>query len=88
MDGINIEEKEIYTIDNKKYNVIVRVTNKRLSKDQMIKLIAKYGFSEPQVQAILGMTLRRLTGIETDKLEALKAHKKGLMQQLFPQHSK
>lgn len=24
---------------------------------------------------------------ETDKLEALKAHKKGLMQQLFPQHS-
>jgi len=25
---------------------------------------------------------------ETDKLEALKAHKKGLMQQLFPQHSK
>ena len=46
MDGINIEEKEIYTIDNKKYNVIVRVTNQRLSKDQMIKLIAKYGLQE------------------------------------------
>ena len=35
-------------------------------------LMAKYGFSEPQVQAILAMTLRRLTGIETDKLEAEK----------------
>lgn len=46
MDGINIEEKEIYTIDSKKYNVIVRVTNQRLSKDQMIKLIAKYGLQE------------------------------------------
>ena len=34
------------------------------------KLMEKYGFSELQVQAILGMTLRRLTGIETDKLEA------------------
>ena len=32
----------------------------------------KYDFSEPQVQAILAMTLRRLTGIETDKLEAEK----------------
>ena len=36
------------------------------------RLMEKYGFSEPQVQAILGMTLRRLTGIETDKLEAEK----------------
>ena len=33
-------------------------------------LISKYGFTEVQVQAILGMTLRRLTGIETQKLEA------------------
>ena len=39
-------------------------------EDASTKLMAKYGFSEPQVQAILGMTLRRLTGIETDKLEA------------------
>ncbi len=34
------------------------------------KLMDKFGFSEAQVQAILAMTLRRLTGIETDKLEA------------------
>ena len=33
-------------------------------------LMAKYDFSEPQVGAILAMTLRRLTGIETDKLIA------------------
>ena len=37
------------------------------------QLIAKYGFSDAQVQAILGMTLRRLTGIETQKLEAERA---------------
>jgi len=39
-------------------------------EDAQVKLMAKYGFSELQVQAILAMTLRRLTGIETDKLEA------------------
>ena len=33
-------------------------------------LMAKYDFSEAQVGAILAMTLRRLTGIETDKLIA------------------
>ena len=33
-------------------------------------LMAKYDFSEAQVAAILAMTLRRLTGIETDKLIA------------------
>ncbi|HNX16001.1 MAG TPA: DNA gyrase subunit A [Bacilli bacterium] len=37
------------------------------------KLKEKFGFSEPQVQAILGMNLRRLTGIETEKLEAERA---------------
>lgn len=34
------------------------------------KLKDKFGFSDPQVQAILGMNLRRLTGIETEKLQA------------------
>ena len=34
------------------------------------ELMARFGFTELQVQAILGMTLRRLTGIETEKLEA------------------
>ena len=35
--------------------------------------MAKYDFSELQVAAILAMTLRRLTGIETDKLIAERA---------------
>ena len=37
------------------------------------RLMAKYGFTEIQVDAILGMNLRRLTGIETEKLEAERA---------------
>ena len=44
----NIEEQEIYTIENKKYNVITRVTNQKLSKDNLIKLIAGYGIQELQ----------------------------------------
>ena len=36
------------------------------------KLIDKYGFSVEQVNAILAMNLRRLTGIENEKLEAEK----------------
>ena len=33
-------------------------------------LIEKFGFDDPQVKAIMDMNLRRLTGIETHKLEA------------------
>ena len=36
------------------------------------RLMERFGFSDPQVQAILGMNLRRLTGIENEKLEAEK----------------
>ena len=39
-------------------------------EEAIARLMDKYGFSEPQVQAILAMSLRRLTGIETAKLEA------------------
>lgn len=44
----NIEKQEIYTIENKKYNVITRVTKQKLSKDNLIKLIARYGIQELQ----------------------------------------
>ena len=37
------------------------------------RLMEKYDFSEVQVNAILGMNLRRLTGIETEKLQAERA---------------
>ena len=35
-------------IENKKYNVITRVTKQKLSKDNLIKLIARYGIQELQ----------------------------------------
>ncbi len=42
-------------------------------EDAMHKLMEKYGFTEIQTQAILAMTLRRLTGLEETKLEEEKA---------------
>ena len=42
-------------------------------EDASHKLMEKYGFSEVQTQAILAMTLRRLTGLEEGKLEEEKA---------------
>ena len=48
------------------------IKESKTPEDATNALMEKYGFSEPQVQAILAMTLRRLTGIETDKLEAEK----------------
>ena len=39
-------------------------------EDATAKLMAAFDFTEPQVQAILAMNLGRLTGIETEKLEA------------------
>lgn len=48
MDETYIEEQEIYTIENKNYNVITRVAKQKLSKESLIKLIAKYGIQELQ----------------------------------------
>ncbi len=42
-------------------------------EDASHKLMEKYGFSEIQTQAILAMTLRRLTGLEEEKLQEEKA---------------
>ena len=53
-------------------DIVDIIKESKTPEDATRELIAKYGFSEPQVQAILAMTLRRLTGIETDKLEAEK----------------
>lgn len=48
------------------------IKGSKTPEDATNALMEKYDFSEAQVQAILAMTLRRLTGIETDKLEAEK----------------
>ena len=42
-------------------------------EDASKTLMEKYGFTEVQTQAILAMTLRRLTGLEESKLEEEKA---------------
>ena len=49
------------------------IKGSKTPEDATVELMNRYGFSEIQVQAILAMTLRRLTGIEEDKLEAEKA---------------
>lgn len=46
MENEKCEIKEIYTIDNKAYNVITRVAKEKLSKENLIKLIARYGIQE------------------------------------------
>ena len=53
-------------------DIVDIIKESKTPEDATQALMAKYGFSEAQVQAILAMTLRRLTGIETDKLEAEK----------------
>lgn len=50
MNETYIEEKETYTIENKNYNVTTRVAQQRLSKESLIKLIAKYGMQELQTE--------------------------------------
>ena len=47
---------------------IIKASKSR--EDATARLMAQFDFSEPQVQAILAMNLGRLTGIETEKLEA------------------
>ena len=50
MGNAIIEKRENYTIDNKEYNVIIRVTKERISKENLIKLIANYGIQELQLK--------------------------------------
>lgn len=53
-------------------------------EDAAKTLMEKYGFSEPQTQAILAMTLRRLTGLEEHKL---LDEKKGLEENIAKYHA-
>ncbi len=50
--------------------IIEIIKNSKTPEQASAALIEKYDFTEVQTQAILAMTLRRLTGIETQKLEA------------------
>ena len=50
--------------------VIKIIRDSDTPEDAGNELADRFGFDDPQIQAILAMTLRRLTGIETHKLEA------------------
>ena len=51
-------------------DIVDIIKESKTPEEAMKTLMEKYEFTEPQVNAILAMTLRRLTGIETDKLIA------------------
>ena len=53
--------------------IIEIIKNSETPEAAGLTLTEKFGFDDPQNQAILAMTLRRLTGIETHKLEAERA---------------
>lgn len=48
MEELNLEEKQIVEIDNKKYTVISRNAKEVFSKEKLVKLIAKYALAELQ----------------------------------------
>jgi len=58
--------KAIENIDD----IVELIKRAATPEEASLRLSEKYGLSEPQTQAILAMTLRRLTGLEKQKLEA------------------
>ena len=53
--------------------VIHIIRDSKTDEESSARLMAKFGLSQPQIDAILAMTLRRLQGMEQDKLAAEKA---------------
>jgi DNA gyrase subunit A len=49
--------------------IITLIKSSESPKEAKEGLISKFGFSEPQAQAILDMRLQRLTGLERDKIQ-------------------
>ena len=48
--------------------IVTIIKNSDSGEDASQKLIERFNFSEIQTREVLGMTLRRLTGLEKDKL--------------------
>ena len=53
--------------------VIEIIKTSETREEASTRLTERFGFDDPQIQAIMGMSLGRLTGIETHKLEAERA---------------
>ncbi|MCR5185261.1 MAG: DNA gyrase subunit A [Bacilli bacterium] len=51
-------------------DIVEIIKNSETAEEATAKLMEKYDFTEVQVNAILAMNLRRLIGIETERLEA------------------
>ena len=51
-------------------DVIHIIRGSKTDAESSAKLSERFGFSQPQIDAILAMTLRRLQGLEQDKLQA------------------
>ena len=51
-------------------DVVKIIRSSKNRDDAKVRLVEAYGFSEPQVNAILDMRLYQLTGLEREKLEA------------------
>lgn len=50
-------------------DVIHIIRDSKTDEESALRLNERFGFSKPQTDAILGMTLRRLQGMEQDKLQ-------------------
>ena len=59
--------------------IIKEAVSDQVAKDELIK---KFGFTEIQADAILELKLRRLTGLERDKIEAELKEKLALIEEL------
>lgn len=62
--------------------VIALIRASKTSEEAQLGLMKKFGLSEIQAQAILAMQLRRLTGLERDKIESELAELLALIAQL------
>ncbi|MFK7797476.1 MAG: restriction endonuclease subunit S, partial [Aureispira sp.] len=90
----NYEIDNIYFTSYFKSDILIRALNKNLEGLRDGKMISYRQFSEikiplptlPEQQKIANClsSLDRLIQAQTDKIEALEAHKRGMMQQLFP----
>lgn len=68
-ERLHILEGLMIALDNID-EIIALIKSSANGAEAKLRLIARFGFSEKQAQAILDMRLQRLTGLEREKLEA------------------
>ena len=81
-ERLHILEGLIIALDNID-EVIAIIKASATGQEAKDRLMARFGFSEKQAQAILDMRLQRLTGLEREKLEAEYAELKNTVEYLL-----